>query len=405
MISLVRNSIAGLPRVYWFLWAGMLINRLGNFVVPFLALYLTQERGVTVERAGFVSAMYGFGSFIAAPLGGVLSDRLGRRATMVIGLAGGALCMLHLSLARSPDHIVLAAGLLGLVGDLYRPAVWTAVVDLVPPVDRPRAYNLLFWAINLGFSFASILAGLLAANGFWLLFIGDAATSFLMAVVVLFFVPETRPKEAIRAAHLFAQDASAPFRDGVYLSFVALTFLTGFLFMQHLVALPLDMRAHGLSAKSYGALIAINGILIVLFQPFVYRWVQGKRRGRVLALASLLAGVGFGLTGVSTNAWMYGLSIAIWTMGEIVMSPVTPAVVADLAPIELRGTYQGVQQMAWGAAACLGPVAGSIVMAKASAGVVWTACLIIGLMVAAGHLIIARPRRERLSAIGVLARD
>ena len=405
MISLVRRSVSGLPRVYWFLWAGMLINRLGNFVVPFLALYLTQERGVTVERAGFVSAMYGLGSFIAAPLGGVLSDRLGRRATMVIGLAGGALCVLHLSLARSPDHIVLAAGLLGLVGDLYRPAVWTAVVDLVPPVDRPRAYNLLFWAINLGFAAASILAGLLAANGFWLLFIGDAATSFVMALVVLFFVPETRPAAAVRSAKLFAADASAPFRDGVYMAFVALVFLTAFIFMQHLVALPLDMRAHGLSARSYGALIAINGILIVLVQPFVYQWVQGKRRGRVLAFASVLAGVGFGLTGVSTTAWAYAISIAIWTMGEIVMSPVTPSVVSDLAPIELRGTYQGVNQMAWGAAACLGPVLGSVVMAKAGAGAVWAGCLAIGLIVAAGHLNIARPRGKRLAAIGVLARD
>ena len=406
-MSFAAETVRGLPRVYWFLWVGTLINRLGNFVVPFLALYLTQERGMTLEQAGLVAALFGAGSLAAGAVGGVLADRLGRRASMMIGLAGGGAAMLHLGFARSPFHVLIAALVLGFVGDLYRPAVWAAVADLVPREDRLRAYNLLYWAINLGFAVAAILAGLLAQNGFWLLFAGDAATSFIMAAVIFAFVPETRPKEAIRSSafSVAAADATAPFRDGVFMSFVFLTWLVLMIFMQHTVALPLDLRNHGIDAKRFGGLIAINGVLIVVLQPFVSRAVQSRRRGQMLALSALLVGLGFGLNAFFGTLGAYAFAITVWTLGEIFMSPVAPSVVADLAPIALRGTYQGVHQMAWGAATCLAPAIGSTVMARGGARALWIGCLALGALAAAGHLAIAGPRRRSLAALGIDARD
>src|SRR3954454_19656440 len=108
----------GLPRAFWILCGGALINRLGSFVVPFLAIYLTTVRGIGVERAGFTVALHGMGSFAASPLGGVLADRIGRRRTMLVALVSGAAAMVHLGVARAPAHIALAAFILGLAGDL-----------------------------------------------------------------------------------------------------------------------------------------------------------------------------------------------------------------------------------------------------------------------------------------------
>ena len=394
------DSARGFPRAYWFLWLGTLINRVGGLVVPFLAFYLTGERGFSFEEAGVVASLFGLGSLGAGPIGGVLADRFGRRITMVLGLALGALAMLHLGLARSLWHIQLAAFLLGGLGDLYRPAVWAAVSDLVPAKDRTRAFGLLYWAINLGFAAASLLAGALASGGFWILFAGDAITSLAMAVVVYLAVPETRPpRSRVREASA-AADAMAPFRDGVFLSFAGVSFLLAFLFLQHLTALPLDLRAHGFAASTYGALIAINGILIVLLQPFAVRVVQGRRRSRVLSLGAALVGIGFGLTAVARTWPLYALSIALWTLGEILLSPVTPTIVADLAPPELRGTYPGVQQMTWGAAFCLAPAMGSWVLARLGSTALWVGCLVVGLFAAVAHLLIAGARGRRLRELG-----
>jgi MFS family permease len=147
---------------YWTLWTGTLVNRLGGFVVPFLALYLTQRRGVGVAEAGVIVSFYGLGSMSAGPLGGVLADRIGRRSTMLIGLFGGGAVMFALGFAERPLAIAANVLVLGLVSDLYRPAVSAMVADLVPAEKRLDAYARLYWAINLGFSLAPVIAGFLA---------------------------------------------------------------------------------------------------------------------------------------------------------------------------------------------------------------------------------------------------
>src|ERR1017187_649792 len=79
-------AIGGFPGQFWFLWAGILINRLGTFVFPLLALYLTQRRGFSDQQVGFTIALYGAGNALGSQSGGFLADRVGRRATLGLGL-------------------------------------------------------------------------------------------------------------------------------------------------------------------------------------------------------------------------------------------------------------------------------------------------------------------------------
>lgn len=127
-VALRAMGAENLPRTYWVLWTGSLVNRLGSFVPPFLALYLTRERGFTVEQAGLVVSLYGLGVVLAGPLGGTLADRLGRRITLAGGLWAGSGAMLLLGFSHSPAHIAAAAFLLGLLGEMYRPAVSAVAV-------------------------------------------------------------------------------------------------------------------------------------------------------------------------------------------------------------------------------------------------------------------------------------
>lgn len=76
-----HESVSGLPRQFWWLWTSTLINRLGGFVLTFMALYLTTERHFSASYAGLVAALIGLGGMIASLLGGVLADRIGRRPT------------------------------------------------------------------------------------------------------------------------------------------------------------------------------------------------------------------------------------------------------------------------------------------------------------------------------------
>src|SRR5690242_1342947 len=237
-------DVRGLPRTYWILWTGALINRLGGFVMPLLALYLTGERGLSVAQAGLVISLFGGGALLSGPVGGFFADRSGRRTTLVAALVLGALAMLHLSLARHPLHVAAAAFLLGLLGEMYRPAVSAAIADLVPPADRARAYGILYWAVNLGFAVGSALGGALSRYGWYLLFVGDAVTTLAYAAIVWMRVPETRPAHLVHAAR---EPVWAPLADRRFVVFCSLMALVVLLFNQAFVTLPLDVRAHGLS--------------------------------------------------------------------------------------------------------------------------------------------------------------
>src|SRR5437762_2732339 len=104
--------MGGLPRAFWWLWLGSLVNRLGGFLFTFLALYLTRVRGYSAAQVGLVVALYGAGSTLAGLVGGALADRIGRRRTLLLSTSLGALAMLQLAWARSHAHIALSALLL-----------------------------------------------------------------------------------------------------------------------------------------------------------------------------------------------------------------------------------------------------------------------------------------------------
>jgi MFS family permease len=277
------------------------------------------------------------------------------------------------------------------------------MVDIVPERDRLRAYTLNYWAINVGFACAAVLAGLAARANYLLLFIVDAATTLITASIVFAKVRETRPVRAARTAGLRSTpDLAGPglravFADRVFVTFVGLNLLLALLFMQHLATLPIAMGQDGLSPTTYGSVIALNGVLIVGGQLFVPRLIGGRNRSRVLALAAVITGLGFGLTAVANHALLYALTVLIWTMGEMLNSPSNSTLIAELSPAELRGRYQGVYSLSWSVAAFGAPILGGYLQEHAGNSALWLVCGATGLVIAAGHLV-SGPSRERRAA-------
>lgn len=391
------RAVATLPRTFWLLWAGTLVNRLGSFVVPFLTLYLTEHDGYSPAQAGAAVSLWGSGMVIASPLGGWLSDRVGRKATMMLGLTSAAGGVAAMGFATSFLTVGASALFLGAAGEMYRPAVSAAIADVVPPEDRPRAYGHLYWAVNLGLALAPIGAGLLMPFGYRWILIVDASTTLVYAFIVLLFVPETRPGSP-RETVASRSSGVSPLRDPSFVVFVGLTVMTAFVLSQTHTALPLTMKARGLSAVGYGRILSANALLIVVLQPFAVRGFQRLRRSVVLAAGALLMGVGFGLHALTTTGWEFVAAVAVWTLGEIALTAVGPSVVADLAPERLRGTYQGIYGMAWALATATAPMAGAMLLNSFGFRVVWGSCLAIGMAAAAGHLLAAGARSKRLVA-------
>ena len=102
--------------------------------------------------------------------------------------------------------------------------------------------------------------------------------------------------------------------------------------MLHLSSLPVQMDDDGLSPSQYGAVIALNGALIVLVTVPLSRWLQAYPTARVLAISSVFIGVGFGATAWASSVPAYAATVVVWTVGEVIGAAVGPAVVANLSP-------------------------------------------------------------------------
>jgi len=290
----LRANLRALPRSLWLLFAGTFINRCGMFVLPFLVIYLTRQ-GYSAAQSGVAVSAYGAGHLIASMLGGHLADRLGRRHTIAFSMFVSSVAMIALSQARAYSAILVLTLIAGAAAEMYRPAASALIGDLVPQEQRVIAFAVLRFAMNLGFAAGPAMAGLLAGRSFLLLFLGDAATSLLFGIVALAALPHgvrSRAKDEQASGAIRHALTNEPF-----LLFLLATLCITWIEYQIHTTFPLYLQASGYSAQTFGFLISLNGVLIVLFELAITAWVQRLPTQPVIALGYALFAAGYALIG------------------------------------------------------------------------------------------------------------
>lgn len=371
----LRRNLRSLPREAWILFAGAFVNRLGTFVLPFITLYLRQE-GYSAPVAGLGLGAYGVGGFAAQATGGLLADRIGRRNTIVVSMVGGGACALALTSVDGLWPIVAVVTLMGFLGELYRPASSALVGDLVRPEARVAAFSAYRLMLNLGWAVGLALGGLLFDRSPTLLFVGDAATSFAFAAIALVALPHGTRVAKHEERELGSARASMRADRGFLLG-MASVFVVAIVFMQSAASFPLHVDDLGYPATTYGLLLAMNGVLVVLFELPTTSWTQHRPRTRMMALGGLLIGMGFTILAVATSIPGLAAMVVIWTLGEMVESPATSAFVVERAPAHARGRYQGMLGSMYGLAAIVAPVVGTSVY-HVNPTVLWLGCGVVG---------------------------
>jgi MFS family permease len=372
-------SLRALPQPVWILFFGTFLNKFGAFVVPFLTLYLT-GRGYTVGEAGLAVGAYGVGNLLASLLGGHSADRLGRRTTIVLSMFSGAVAMLLLSQARSMPAIVVLTALTGLTNEFYRPASAALLADLVPAGQRITAFAALRMAFNAGFAFGPATAGFLAAYGYFWLFAGDAGTSALFGLVALLALPRSTRVQQDHAG--WGQALRVLRRDSRLHQLLLANFTIALLFFQMASTFGLHVTHQGFSAATYGAIVSLNGALVVFFELPLTVFTRRFPARRVMAAGYALCGVGFALNAFAHTVSALVICMTVFTLGEMITMPTASAYLADLAPPEMRGRYMGVSGLTWAAALIIGPGVGMKIF-TVNPTAYWVACAALGLFAAA----------------------
>ncbi|MFI9379076.1 MDR family MFS transporter [Streptomyces parvulus] len=388
-----RETVSGLPREFWWLWTSTLVNRLGAFVATFMALYLTIDRGYSASYAGLVAALHGLGGVVSSLGAGVMTDRLGRRPTLLVAQTSTALSVAVLGFVHHPIAIAAVAFVVGMASNASRPAVQAMMADIVRPEDRIRAFSLNYWAINLGFAVSSMAAGFIAEVSYLAGFLIEAGMTLVCAVLVFVKLPESRP-EAPAGPDVLGKEPAVSLgtvlRDGRFMSVVGLSFLVAVIFQQGYLGLPVAMGEAGFTPADFGMAIAVNGILIVVLQIPVTRFIEHRDPRPLLVASSLLAGYGFGLTAFAGSVGVFALTVCVWTLAEMVNAPTQTGLVVRFSPVHGRGRYQGMYTMSWAVAALVAPLMSGFVIDHWGAEWLWGICAVVGMVAAAGYWALMR---------------
>lgn len=381
-------SLRALPRPAWILFLGVFLNKFGSFVVPFLTLYLTRQ-GYSMGDAGIAIGAYGAGHFLASGLGGHLADTMGRRKTIVLSMFSAAIAMMLLSQARSLPAIILLTGLVGFAGELYRPASSALLADLVPAGQRVIAFSAYRMAFNAGWAFGPATAGFLAERGYFWLFVGDAVTSALFGLVAFFALP--RGVRSQQAGSKWPDALKALRHDRKFHQVLASSFAIALVFFQISSTYGLFVTQLGFSAATYGAIISLNGVLVVFCELPLSTITRRFSARRVMALGYTLVGTGLAMNAFAHTVPALVVAIAVVTFGEMLTIPVSAAYVADLSPAHMRGRYMGAFGLTWALGLTVGPSLG-MALFHYGAVVLWLSCGALGLVAAAIILNEVKPR-------------
>jgi len=344
-------------------------------VIPFMTIYLTQQFGVSIGKAGFVMSVFGLGAITGALIGGKLVDRIGYYYVQLAALSGGGIMFIVLGQMHSYNSICVTTFFLAMLNESFRPANTVAIAHYSKEENRTRSYSLNRLSINVGWAMGGALGGFLASINYHLLFWVDGISNIAAAFLLYITLSPTRNSSTEKIKKGKNVIVNSAYKDRTYVTFILLTFIFAFSFFQMFTTIPVFFREKfNLSVFFIGVLMALNGVIISVFEMITVFSLEGKRPSlHFISSGMLLVAVSFLLLNMPpVNATFIGVMVMIFiTFGEIFSMPFMNAWWIGRAQQNNRGQYAALYTVAWASAQAVGPFAGSLIAEYYSFKILW----------------------------------
>ena len=370
---------------------GVLLNSLGSgLTLPLLIVYLHQVRGLSVLTASLVVAYMSIFGLVATGAVGSITDRFGPRPVLIFGLFVEALAVAAWSLV----HNSATAFVVGAFSAIGQSAIWapqaTMLTRMVDASDRQKIFGIQFMLLNLGLGLGGMFSAVIVdpnnATSFVWLYVIDAC-SFLTYLCIVLSLPNYLAQEEYQVKDKGGYRDLLADRTLVYFFFAGLLMLScGYGSLDAGMAPTLTIFGHQ-SVKVLGPIWAVNTSVIVIGQLYFLKRIEGRSRSRMLQIVALLWAASWLLIffAVKTSglwpALIAAVSTAVFACGEMIWSPIGPAILNDLAPEHLRGRYNAVSSLSWSISGSLGPAFSGLMLNRGYINQ-WLMTLVLGCVVA-----------------------
>lgn len=354
-----------LPVSVYIIALASLVNSMGNFVRPFLTIFLTDRLGLSSSDAGVIVTISISLYVPAALIGGKLVDTFGRKKVLVVFNSLSAFAFLICGISFNPVIFIVLILCSSFAISAASPASSAMMADITNEGNRKAAFSLQYLGSNLGFALGPMVAGFLYKNYTSLIFFGDALTTIISLILIAKFVPDTMPKKekdfemklSNREQFEEGNALGALLKRPYLLALALISILYSFVYCQHVFSLPIQLNGiyKDLGPKYFGVLMSTNALTVVLCSTIITALTSKFKSIYNISLAGIFYAVGFGMIFFVNSILMLILSTFIWTIGEILTAVNTKVFIADNTPASHRGRFNAIIETISGTGFAMGP--------------------------------------------------
>ena len=386
------STYKGLPKSIYVIFFAQMINRFGDFVLPFLSLFLVKKLGLSYQSAGIAVMLNSLAAIPGSFAGGKIADHFGRKRTYAFFQLTAAICLFFCAFTESPQIIIVLVCMSSFFNGGVRPIISAIITDVLPAEQRQVGFSLSYLGINLGVSTGLLVAGFLFNHYIPLIFIGDAITSFLAVLLVMMNIKESLPDyaddksisgdEKNESGNVF----SVLWRRPKILIFLMINIILNVVYIQHTFSLPmmLDNVFGSSGASIFGIIMSCNAVTVIAMTMFITHVTRKWKSLSTIAMAGLMYAIGFGMITFIRSMPLYILSTFIWTIGEIMLVTNFGVYIANNTPQNYRARFNAVTSLSWGIGAALGTSLIGRYMDYFGVKAVWPLIFFLGLLGSAG---------------------
>ena len=390
------DTYKGLPKSIYIIFLAQVTNRFGDFVLPFLTLFLVKKMGLNYESAGFAVMLTALSSIPGSFAGGKIADHIGRKKSYIFFQLTAGFFLFFCAFVSNPQIIIALVCISSFFNGGVRPIMSAIITDVLPAEKRQIGFSISYLGINLGAAVGPLAAGFLFNHYIPLIFIGDAVTSLIAVILVALNIQETLPdynnikfitnEEKSEEGNVFTVLLKRP----KILIFLIINIFLSFVFTQNVFSLPimLDHIFGGSGARNYGILISFNAITVLVMTMFITNKIRKWHPLSAIAMSGILCAIGFGMITFIHSMPLYILSTLIWTIGEIMIVTNFGVYIANNTPQNFRARFNAVTSLSFAIGAALGTSLMGKYMDIFGVKAVWPLVFFLALFGAAGMYVL-----------------
>jgi DHA1 family multidrug resistance protein-like MFS transporter len=361
MISIKRGLDMETKKVLTVLFFIMFLVFIGfGIIIPVLPFY-AEDLGASPTELGLLMAVYSFMQLIFAPIWGQLSDRIGRKPILLIGISGLAVSFFLMAIADSLWMLFVARIFGGILSAANMPTAMAFAADITKEEERSKGMGIIGAATGLGFIFGPAVGGIFSDIDYSLPFYIAAFSSIMTCFLVLFVLKESFPKEKRHKDTNTTSSRWNAFKGANTILFILQFFISVSLAGLEATYAYFAAEQAGLQSKQIGYIFMIMGLGSAIVQGGVIGPLAKKfGEGKVIQAGVIVSIIGFGLILFTNNFVTAAIYLTIFGIGNGVIRPAVSALLTKTSKVG-RGNITGLLSSFDSLGRIIGPPLGGLI--------------------------------------------